>query len=361
MSSYQAIFESPLAHEAAPEGSFESSYESGYEAAMEGSGEASWESYEAGHAGESAYEQAGEFSFENELGYNPEGTFEEEWANEGDPFFGNILGAITGALGLGELGITEAEIGFEGEWSGEGSYESDQFFGGVLDLLKRAASKVLPVARRLAPGVMKTIGSLVPGAGPAMGMLGRLIAQAESEAQQLEAQLFGQQEMWEVANTEQSHEAALAEVLAAEAVTATSEAEAVARIAASLPITITIVGGRAPLRPVLPALTQANAHLVRSLRRRGPAGRQLLRLIPTINRRAAITLRRLARSGQRITTPVAVRALAASTRHVLGNGSVAGPAFIRNGALRARSAPLVSNARVFQPTNRRGRYPASMR
>jgi hypothetical protein len=345
MSINEAIFEAPLSHEASGESSYEGDGESAYEST---SGTAEWESYETGHSGEAAY---GEASYEDEFGASYEGVFEDEWSGEADPFLGNVLGAITGALGLSELGLGETsfEMGqFETEW--EGSYEADPFFGGALKLLKQAATKVLPVARKLAPGLMKTVGSMVPGGGGMMAMLSRLLREAEGEVQSYEASLFGQGESWEVGNTEAAHEAALAEVLAAEAVTATSEAEAVARIAAGLPITITISGARGAVRPVLPALTQANAHLVRRLRRSGPSGRQLLRLLPAINRRAAVVLRNAARDGRPVTTPLAVRALAASTRHVLGNPRVAGPALVRNGMIRMQSAPPRPGTPVFRPS-----------
>lgn len=90
------------------------------------------------------------------------------------------------------------------------------------------------------------------------------------EAVQMEAQLFGTNAAEaEVANTEVAYEAALTEVLSAQAAEATTEAEAEAAIAATLPITITIMGGRRALRPVMPVMAQATGRLTRMLRQQG--------------------------------------------------------------------------------------------
>jgi hypothetical protein len=167
----------------------------------------------------------------------------------------------------------------------------------------------------------------------------------------MEAEFFGSNEAEaEVANTEAAHEAGLTELLAAEATEATTEAEAEAMLAATLPITITIMGGRRPLRPVMPTLAQANGRLVAILRRQGPAGRQLLRLVPTIQRRAVATMRAAARSGQPVSGPLAVRAMAAATHSVLNNPRTVQRALTRNAVLRQRVAPpRPRRAAVFTP------------
>jgi hypothetical protein len=129
-------------------------------------------------------------------------------------------------------------------------------------------------------------------------------------------------------------------VLAAQAAESESEAEAEAAIAAALPITITIMGGRRALRRVMPVMAQANGRLVQVLRRKGgPQGRDLLRAIPTIQRRTVATLRALARRGQPLTGATAIRAMAAATHSVLGNPRQVQRAVARNAVLRQRVAP----------------------
>jgi len=186
---------------------------------------------------------------------------------------------------------------------------------------------------------------MVPGvgavAGPLAGKLtSALLQEAEMEVAQMEAALFDTNEFEaEVSNTDVSQEAALTEVLAAQAAEATTEAEAETAVSAALPITITIMGGQRALRPVTPILTQANGRLVKVLGRQGPAGRQLLRTVPAIQRRTVATLKAAARSGKPITGPTAVRAMAAATQRVLGNPRTVQRAIQRNVVLRQRKAP----------------------
>jgi hypothetical protein len=197
---------------------------------------------------------------------------------------------------------------------------------------------------------------MIPGVGaiaaPIAGQLtSQLLKEGAMEAAEMEAEFFGTSEAEaEVGHTEAAHEAALTEMLAAEATEAESEAEAESVLATTLPITITIMGGRRALRPVMPTLAQANGRLVSVLRRQGPAGRQLLRLVPTIQRRAVATMRAAARSGQPVTGPLAVRAMAAATRSVLGNPRLVQRAVTRNAVLRQRVAPpSPRRAAVFTP------------
>lgn len=186
---------------------------------------------------------------------------------------------------------------------------------------------------------------MIPGvgaiAGPLAGKLAStLIREGEMEAVQMEGEFFGMNEMEaEVAQSEIAHEAALTEFLAAQAAEATTEGEAEAAIAASLPITITIMGGRRALRPVMPIMAQATGRLTRAMRSKGPAGQQLLRTIPTIQRQAVATLKAAARAGQPINNATAVKALAASTSRVLNNPDRVQRTAVRNAVLRQRTAP----------------------
>ena len=158
------------------------------------------------------------------------------------------------------------------EWEDEGEFFFKRAFRGLKSLAKR----LVPIGKLLAPLAARALGSMIPGlgviAGPLAGQLTRqLVREGEMEAMEVEAQFFGTNESEaEVGQTEAAHEAALTELLAHEAAQAESEAEAEALLGGTLPITITIMGGRRALRPVMPTLTQANGRLVQVLRRQGP-------------------------------------------------------------------------------------------
>lgn len=155
------------------------------------------------------------------------------------------------------------------------------------------------------------------------------------EAEQLESELFGSNEFeGELAAHETAHEAALTEVLAAEAAHTESESEAEALLGAALPITITIMGGSRVLRTVQPTLAQANARLVRSIRRSGPSGPQLLRTVPSIQRRTVASLRAAQRAGQPVTPSLVSRVTAGQAARVLGTPHLCGRAIVRNTAIR---------------------------
>ena len=97
----------------------------------------------------------------------------------------------------------------------------------------------------------------------------------------------------------------------------------------------------------MPVLATANGTLARTLRRQGgAAGGNLLRTIPTIQRRTVASLRAAARRGQPITPQLAVRAFAANARRTLGNRPVVARAITRNIALRQKVAPPHRGARA---------------
>jgi hypothetical protein len=220
--------------------------------------------------------------------------------------------------------------------------EADPFFGG---LKRRLLKGVAGLARRVAPGAIRALAGMIPGvgaiAGPLLGQLTqRLVSESEYLAAEAEAEAFGGSNgESEIGSSEVAHEAALSELLAAEAAAAGSEAEAVSTIAATLPLTITVMRARRAVRPVIPTLNQANIRLSRSLRRSGPQGRQLLRTMPTIQRRAVGNIVAAARAGVPVTPPLAARAMAAATRSVLTNPSRVEIAVGRNVMLRRRTAP----------------------
>ena len=345
----EAIFEAPAAHEAG-HGYGEASYE-GY-GGQETGFEFEWELHEASHHAQPEASYEGEFgaqaSYEYET-YEADGYAGQEWAGEWEDEFG--------AQELYEQGTYEAEGEYVGqEWAGEWEDEADQFFGAIKRVAKRIGRVVGPLAKRFAPFAAKALAGMIPGvgviAGPLAGKLtGALLREGEQEAAQFEATAFGAGEFQgEIGAGEAAEEAALTELIAAEATLAEAEGEAEAALATALPITITIMGGRRALRPVMPALAQANGRLVRLMRRQGPAGRQMLRLVPTIQRQTVGTLRAAARNGRPITAPLAVRALAAATQNVLGNPRQVERGIARNLALRQRSAPPhPRQAQVFAP------------
>lgn len=227
----------------------------------------------------------------------------------------------------------------EGEWEDEGEYFS---LKGAWKKLKKVGKALAPIAKKFAPKIAGSLVSMIPGVGPALAPLaskaaGVLLKEGEAEAEHLESQAFVSHEgEFEVNESELAQQVALTEFLAAQAAEAETESEAEAAIAASLPITISIMGGRRALRPVVPILSQANARVVSALRRRGPAGSDLLRMMPTIHRQTVGALRAASRAGQPITGPVALKTMSAVTNRVMNNGRTVARAVDRNIALKQR-------------------------
>jgi hypothetical protein len=303
----------------------------------------------------SHYSQESQYSPEASLYGIPElGHEAPEWEyeDESDRFLGGLLGGLAKSV----LGEEEGELSTE--WESQYVGEADPFFGKIWRAVKKVGKAVAPIAKRLAPIAAKSLVSMIPGVGaiaaPLAGKLvGSMVQEGEMEAAQLEnhlTSLFATNEHVGEAEHPEAHEAALTELLAAEAAVAPTEAEAEADLGACLPITITIMGARRPLRRVMPVLTQANARLVRTLRQQGPAGRQLLRTVPPIQRRAVGMLKSAARRGQPITAPLAVKAMAAATQRFLSNPRQVQKAIQRNVGMRLRTAPVTPRrAKVYAP------------
>jgi len=231
----------------------------------------------------------------------------------------------------------------ESEWEDEGEY----FFGSLWKGIKKVGRTLAPLAKKFAPKIAGTLVGMIPGVGSVLSPLASqaakaLLKEGEAEASNLESQLFVTHEgEMEVSNSELGQQLALTEFLAAQAAEAESESEAEAAIAASLPITITIMGGRRALRPVVPILSQANARVVSALRRRGPAGSELLRLMPTVHRQTIGTLHAASRAGHRITAPLALKTMAHVTHKVLNSPRTVARAVDRNILLKHRVAPTM--------------------
>ena len=162
-----------------------------------------------------------------------------------------------------------------------------------------------------------------------------MLGDGEYEAAALEAELFGNSEFEsEIAPTEAAFEAALAEVLAAEAAHAGDVSEAESLLGAAVPLVVRSMGAQHALRPVLPAVIRANGQLVSSLHRLGPAGRQLLRLDGAIMRRTIGALLAAQQRGLPLTPTLVRDILAAQTLRVLQTPRLAGPALLRNTLIR---------------------------
>jgi hypothetical protein len=329
---YEALFEAPASHEAQPYSNPYSNPEF----------ENEWETSNAYNPEfENEWETSNAYNpeFENEWetnAYNPE--FENEWeTNAYNPEFENEW--ETNAYGNPELqNEWETTAYTNQELSQEGEYFFKRAFRSIGRGIKAAAKKLAPIA-------VGALGSMIPGAGAIVGPLAgkltaALVKEAEMEVAQMEASFFGTNEAEaEVANTEVAYEAALTEFLAAQAAESTMEGEAEAAIAATLPITISIMGGKRALRPVMPVMAQATGRLTKIMRQQGSDGKQLLRTIPTIQRQTVATLKAAARSGQPINSATAIKAMATATNKVLNNPQTVQKALVRNAVLRQRTAP----------------------
>ena len=343
-----ALFEAPIAHEAvhySPESHYmnpEFEYEFEDEAHPYSSQELEYEgllgNIISGIGGLLGEEEIGhEYEFEDE-------ATEEEF----EGLLGNILGGIGSLLGGGEIGHE-----FEDE------YEADLFFKRIGRAIKRAGRVLAPLAKRLAPIATKALVGMIPGVGaiaaPLAGQLvGSLVKEAEMEVAAMENHFVNTFAATGEAEHPEVHEALLSELLAANAVGAATEAEAEAEIGATIPLTIKVMRARRVL-PVTPALVQANVRLVKTLRRQGPGGRELMRLLPTINRHAIAILNRASRI-QRLTSPFAVRTMAVATNRVMNNPRKVRRAVQRNMALRVRAQAARPRGRLpLRPSPRRQR------
>jgi hypothetical protein len=158
---------------------------------------------------------------------------------------------------------------------------------------------------------------------------------AESEVSSLETEALGENEFSsELAASESAQELALTEVLAAEASHFLNESEAQSLLATALPINMALLGTGSRLRNMLPALTQSNAKLVRSLLQSGKSSRQTLGLVPAIQRRVLSGLKAAQNNPAQLTSDLINRHFAAQTAKVLVSPSIIGKTLVRNQAIR---------------------------
>ncbi|HEX6160006.1 MAG TPA: hypothetical protein VF111_07555 [Thermoanaerobaculia bacterium] len=280
----------------------------------------------------------GESEFEGPYGETPLGEFElegplgETVLQEG-PYGETPLGEfeLEGPLGEGPYG--ESPLGE----SPLGEYEDEQFFGkivkGLGGLIRRAAPILKQVAKAAAPIVGTAIGG--PLGGKIGSMVGSVLREGEYEFESEYESEYESEAEYEVAMegplTEQQ---GLGELMAAVASKAATDTEAEAQIGGAVMISLS-QRDRDALRNILPSLTRGAAILTRILRRQ-PATRIAVRVVPTIVKRTAVSLKKRAAAGEPITKRTAAKAMATQTRRVLATPSICGKAIQRN--VRATSA-----------------------
>lgn len=219
--------------------------------------------------------------------------------------------------------------------------ESQFSFQNNLRNIQLVARKTAPLAQYLSPIAARVLINAVPGARASFNpltaqLLRPLLQKGERYSRQQEAEFFGTQAAKvNVANKGKAYEAALTEVLAAEASHTQSESEAAALIGTTVPIAFRVMDGRQLLRPVLPVLLVATARLVRFLHRHSPAGRRLLRLVPTILRQTIASLQFARRWGCPMSSALVGCIMAIQTQRVLGNARTVSLSITRNAIVRA--------------------------
>lgn len=224
----------------------------------------------------------------------------------------------------------EDELEMEGEWEGED--ESEQFFGRLASLARRAAGS--PALRRIGLSAARSalrglsgVGGRIGGAtgrqlgAQAANVLGGYLPQSEFEDEgegEWETEIEGEVEMF--ANpTQAAQTTALMAHLGHAAAEAESEDESEAFLGALIPLAARLVPR------VAPAIMRATPQLVRGMSNIGrtllnnPRTRPLIRALPTVARNTAASLARQVASGRQITPQTAVRTLARQTANVLGN------------------------------------------
>lgn len=266
---------------------------------------------------ESSFEGEGEFEDESSF----EGESEDESSLEGEGWLG-ALGNIAGSL----LGEGEGE--FEDESSFESEDEGEQFFGKIGRFLKRAAPMLKRVAKIAAPIVGTAVGG--PFGAALGGLAGKALGEGEYEDEsEGEFEGEGEQEMThEIAAHELTHNEAVAEMLADAASREAHEGEAEA-MAGAATVSVISPADRRALRRILPHMVRGTAILTRILRRR-KATRPMVRLVPTIMRRAVKDLKRQAAKGIPITRKRAARAAAKQVRRVLSSPKACTAGITRN-------------------------------
>lgn len=221
-----------------------------------------------------------------------------------------------------------------------GARGSERSFKQTLQGIRQVARVTAPIAQRLAPIVARTLLGTTArsrSSHPRMRRLIQVLLQAgDLETEYLEAEFFGINAAdAEVTDLEAAHEAALTEVLAAEASHSPTPSEASAFVGTIVAIVTQSIGGRRHLQSILPVLIAETDALVQLLHRQ--RARRLFRLMPTILRRTIVSLRSAPRFGHQITPILVRRILAAHAVRVFNDPRLVRYALIRNAVIRQRS------------------------
>lgn len=269
---------------------------------------------------------------------------ESEYEAEGqaEPFLGDIVKGVGSFLGLGESELEsefelegfdhefEAEGFGEGEFEGYGEFEGEQFFGSIFKKIAPFVKKALPVLRNVAKVAAPMVATAV--GGPLGGIIGKAATgflESEYEGEyEFESEGESEAEFETVMAGPLTEQQALGELMAAAASKAVSDLEAEAHIGAANVIVLT-PEDRDTLRAVLPSINRGAAVLTRILRQR-TVTRPVVRVIPTIVKRTAVSLKNKAAAGQPVTKKIAAKTMATQTRKVLAHPAVCSKAINRN-------------------------------
>jgi hypothetical protein len=208
----------------------------------------------------------------------------------------------------------------------------------------RMARRAIALARQLSPVAFGLLLDTLPSARSSFNrltteLLAPFLQIGERDRLRQEAGWFRDRGTHVVVrNTEIAQQAALSEVLAASASATQSEGESAAFIGAMLPISLRVMNGNRlsvgqttpTIGALLPLLLTATARLVRFFHRHSPAGRNLIRLLPTILRLTIASLLAIRRSSCRLTPALLGCVLAMQTSRVLANPQLVSDAIVRN-------------------------------
>jgi hypothetical protein len=259
---------------------------------------------------------------------------ESEYEAEGSPesFFGLGESELESEFELEGFDHEFESEGFgEGEFEGYGEFEGEQFFGSIFKKIAPFVKKALPVLKNVAKIAAPMVATAV--GGPLGGIIGKaatgLLGESEYEGEyEFESEGESEAEFETVMAGPLTEQQALGELMAAAASKAVSDLEAEAHIGAANVIVLT-PEDRDTLRAVLPSINRGAAVLTRVLRQRGVT-RPAVRVIPTIVKRTAVSLKNKAAAGQPVTKKIAAKTMAAQTKKVLTHPAVCSKAINRN-------------------------------
>lgn len=245
---------------------------------------------------------------------------------EGEDFLGEPLFEEEG--GFGELSLTENED--EGLFE---DYDGEQFsFGKIFSGIKQLAAKAAPVLKQVAKVAAPIVGTAV--GGPLGGKIGSLLGNALGEQEGIGYEFDFESDGETEADFEAvmrgpiSEQQGIGELMAAIASQAATDQEADAQIGGAIIMTLS-PQDRAALKNIIPSLTRGAAVLTRILRGR-QATKAITRVVPTVVKRATVTLKKQAAAGRPITKAAAANAMARQTRKVLGTPAICAHALQRN-------------------------------